>query len=298
MDGAGGICGCLQVRGLLGSGLRGCVQHGCVRLEPGCVLRGCVLRGCVQHGCVRLEPGCVLRGCVQHACVHCLCPALHGPTTEPVPPTMRVPSALCRQYGKDYVPLEEAAQAAKRGIWSGTFEVPAKWRQSHPRSDSKAAPTAAATATVAPAAVVASAAGGAPGAAAAVAAQPPPGCAIKGNITAKGEKIYHVPGASAGDCCRCFGCEEITGTTGSGALRHALRPHPCVRLPCHPPGSNAVLCLALPHRRRQLLRAHQDRAREGRALLLLCGGGGGSWLAPLPLLGSMAEGRQCWQLDG
>ncbi|PRW39217.1 nuclease [Chlorella sorokiniana] len=103
-----------------------------------------------------------------------------------------------RQYGKDYVPLEEAAQAAKRGIWSGSFEIPAKWRQSHPRSDSgagKAAPAAAA----APAAGVASASGSAPGAAtagAAAGAQPPPGCAIKGNITAKGEKIYHVPGGS------------------------------------------------------------------------------------------------------
>ena len=101
--------------------------------------------------------------------------------------------APCRQYGKDYVPLEEAAQAAKRGIWSGTFELPAKWRQSNPRSDSGKAAAAAA----APAAAVASAAGSTSGAATAAAAgaQPPPGCAIKGNITAKGEKIYHVPGA-------------------------------------------------------------------------------------------------------
>lgn len=93
------------------------------------------------------------------------------------------------------MPLEEAAQAAKRGIWSGSFELPAKWRQSHPRSGS---PAAAAAGAAAPAAVVAAAGtpvAAVPVAAGAAGAQAPPGCAIKGNITAKGEKIYHVPGA-------------------------------------------------------------------------------------------------------
>ncbi len=33
-----------------------------------------------------------------------------------------------RKYSKAYVADEEAAKAAKRGIWAGTFENPAKWR--------------------------------------------------------------------------------------------------------------------------------------------------------------------------
>lgn len=82
--------------------------------------------------------------------------------------------------------MEEQAQAAKRGIWSGTFEVPQQWRIDNPRG--KAAPSAAA--------VVASAAAKPPAAAAAAVPAVPAGCAIKGNITAKGEKIYHVPGGS------------------------------------------------------------------------------------------------------
>ncbi|KAI3431562.1 hypothetical protein D9Q98_004611 [Chlorella vulgaris] len=91
-----------------------------------------------------------------------------------------------RQFSKAYVPMEEQAQAAKRGIWSGTFEVPQQWRIDNPRG--KAAPSAAA--------VVASAAAKPPAAAAAAVPAVPAGCAIKGNITAKGEKIYHVPGGS------------------------------------------------------------------------------------------------------
>ena len=34
-----------------------------------------------------------------------------------------------RQYGKDYVALEDAAHQAHRGIWQGTFEMPADWRK-------------------------------------------------------------------------------------------------------------------------------------------------------------------------
>lgn len=134
------------------------------------------MQGHWAAGC-RLEPNCS----APSGSSHCSVSWLH--------------SSCGRQYGKDYVPLEEAAQAAKRGIWSGSFELPAKWRQSHPRSGS---PAAAAAGAAAPAAVVAAA--GAPAAAlpagpGAAGAQAPPGCAIKGNITAKGEKIYHVPGA-------------------------------------------------------------------------------------------------------
>lgn len=34
-----------------------------------------------------------------------------------------------RHYSKDYVPQEEAARAAKRGIWSGSFTPPADYRR-------------------------------------------------------------------------------------------------------------------------------------------------------------------------
>lgn len=79
------------------------------------------------------------------------------------------------------MPLEEAARAAGRGIWSGTFEVPAQWRKDNPRGGGAAAGAAVAVANR----------GAASGPAVA-----PPGCPIKGNITAKGEKIYHVPGGA------------------------------------------------------------------------------------------------------
>lgn len=32
-----------------------------------------------------------------------------------------------RQYSKDYVPQEEAARAAKSGIWSGSFTPPSEF---------------------------------------------------------------------------------------------------------------------------------------------------------------------------
>ena len=38
-----------------------------------------------------------------------------------------------RAYSKDYVREEEAAKAAKRGVWAGAFEVPSAWRRAHPR---------------------------------------------------------------------------------------------------------------------------------------------------------------------
>jgi endonuclease YncB( thermonuclease family) len=34
-----------------------------------------------------------------------------------------------RQYSKDYVPQEETARAAKRGIWSGSFTPPSEYRR-------------------------------------------------------------------------------------------------------------------------------------------------------------------------
>ncbi len=35
----------------------------------------------------------------------------------------------CCQYSKDYMPQEEAARAAKRGIWAGSFTPPVEYRR-------------------------------------------------------------------------------------------------------------------------------------------------------------------------
>jgi hypothetical protein len=35
----------------------------------------------------------------------------------------------CREYSSDYVAAEDAAKAAKRGIWAGAFDIPANWRK-------------------------------------------------------------------------------------------------------------------------------------------------------------------------
>jgi endonuclease YncB( thermonuclease family) len=39
--------------------------------------------------------------------------------------------------GNPYAAAEAEAQAAKRGIWRGTFQRPSDWRQANPRSDAK-----------------------------------------------------------------------------------------------------------------------------------------------------------------
>lgn len=79
-----------------------------------------------------------------------------------------------RQYGTDYVPQENEAKRAKRGIWAGTFTPPWDWRKG-----SREESTSTASAPAAPAKPTA---GGTD-------------CRIKGNISAKGERIYHVPGS-------------------------------------------------------------------------------------------------------
>jgi endonuclease YncB( thermonuclease family) len=67
-----------------------------------------------------------------------------------------------RQYSRDYVDDETAAQAAKAGIWAGRFIEPSKWRRGDRLQTGKK-----------PAAVA---------------------CQIKGNINRSGERIFHVPG--------------------------------------------------------------------------------------------------------
>jgi endonuclease YncB( thermonuclease family) len=69
-----------------------------------------------------------------------------------------------RQYSRDYVNDESAAQAEKAGIWAGRFIEPSRWR----RGDRLAVESAKEPATAS--------------------------CQIKGNISRSGERIYHVPG--------------------------------------------------------------------------------------------------------
>lgn len=71
-----------------------------------------------------------------------------------------------RHYSRDYVDAEEAARAAERGLWAGSFVAPWKHRHSSARSRQSGAQ----------------------------AAERPGDCRIKGNINGSGERIYHVPG--------------------------------------------------------------------------------------------------------
>ncbi|MDN3625581.1 thermonuclease family protein [Methylobacterium isbiliense] len=87
-----------------------------------------------------------------------------------------------RQYSAAYVGQEEAARAAKRGIWAGAFTPPWDWRRGQRESGSAPAATAPTARPSAP---------GASGAPATAGAE----CQIKGNISRSGEKIYHVPGS-------------------------------------------------------------------------------------------------------
>lgn len=97
-----------------------------------------------------------------------------------------------RQYGKDYIALEDAAHQAHKGMWQGSFEMPADWRKDQ-KIDKLLAqrgrslqPQDAASNAALPQIASSSASGSQDG--------PANGCKIKGNINSKGEKIYHVPG--------------------------------------------------------------------------------------------------------
>ncbi|KQO66055.1 nuclease [Methylobacterium sp. Leaf87] len=75
-----------------------------------------------------------------------------------------------RRYSEEYVNSELTAKSLRHGIWAGTFQDPSDWRREkraggeHSRPETLAAPTKAS------------------------------GCNIKGNISAGGERIYHLPG--------------------------------------------------------------------------------------------------------
>jgi endonuclease YncB( thermonuclease family) len=95
-----------------------------------------------------------------------------------------------REFSPDYIAQEQVASAAKIGIWAGEFVAPWDWRRGERIS--------------------------------AEVLQKEGGCAIKGNISAKGERIYHVPGGefyektqiSAGKGERWFCSEEEAQAAG------------------------------------------------------------------------------------
>lgn len=68
-----------------------------------------------------------------------------------------------------YVDEQAAAREARRGLWAGTFQEPAAWRQADKRK---------------------------------LPATDTSECRIKGNISAKGERIYHVPGGGYYDATK------------------------------------------------------------------------------------------------
>jgi endonuclease YncB( thermonuclease family) len=72
-----------------------------------------------------------------------------------------------RKFSNDYVDEENRAKAEQKGAWGGNFIPAWKWRQgTRLTSESKGQPLV----------------------------QSPAGCIIKGNVTKKGERIYHLPG--------------------------------------------------------------------------------------------------------
>src|SRR6266404_3965095 len=82
-----------------------------------------------------------------------------------------------RHYSTAYVGDEDAAHLAGAGIWRGTFEAPWDWREAQRQGQTQ---TEAQTQPQTPAPA---------GNGTAVSL-----CVIKGNISSKGERIYHVPG--------------------------------------------------------------------------------------------------------
>jgi endonuclease YncB( thermonuclease family) len=89
-----------------------------------------------------------------------------------------------RRYSTTYVSAEESAKLAKRGIWSGSFELPSETR--HAGEDYRIEKPTAAERSSARLPVVISPRGK---------TQLSGGnCRIKGNHSRKGELIYHLPG--------------------------------------------------------------------------------------------------------
>ena len=87
-----------------------------------------------------------------------------------------------RRYSEDYVGAEDIAKAGKLGMWAGSFTAPGDWRKGErDMTMGFAAP------------------GGPEGT---IPSPVPPqlalkadGCAITGNISRRGEKVFHIPGS-------------------------------------------------------------------------------------------------------
>ena len=87
-----------------------------------------------------------------------------------------------RRYSMDYISAEDSAKASKRGIWSGTFELPSDVRHGdddHAVASPKQDQQSRGEMPVVPSPRSKSQLSG--------------GCNIKGNHSRKGEKIYHLP---------------------------------------------------------------------------------------------------------
>jgi len=85
------------------------------------------------------------------------------------------------RYSKEYVPDEQAARAAGRGLWSGAFIAPWDWRHRNRQTivlGATSVPVSAQAELLAPTSA---------------AAAPSPQCIIKGNVNRKGERIYFRP---------------------------------------------------------------------------------------------------------
>jgi len=83
-----------------------------------------------------------------------------------------------RKYSLDYVYEERAAQKAKTGIWVGSFVQPSRWRRGERLPDENLPKSKKSK------------------------------CLIKGNISRRGERIYHLPGG------RYYKQTKIQGSKG------------------------------------------------------------------------------------
>jgi endonuclease YncB( thermonuclease family) len=120
------------------------------------------------------EVRCIPVGTDQHDRVLARCTAGHVDVNRTMVATGY--AVAFRRYSQNYISAEESAKVARRGLWSGTFEMPAEVR-GQARTSAVAPQTAerpVRSARRAPAG------GGA--------------CRIKGNHSRRGEWIYHVPG--------------------------------------------------------------------------------------------------------
>ncbi len=120
------------------------------------------------------EVRCIPVGADQHDRVLARCTAGHVDVNRTMVATGY--AVAFRRYSLNYVSAEESAKGARRGLWSGTFVMPAEVR-AQARSSAVAPQTRERPVR---SARKAAAAGGA--------------CRIKGNHSRRGEWIYHVPG--------------------------------------------------------------------------------------------------------